>query len=142
MKIQTLHEDIIWPSYAHDGDSGMDVFSPKSYVIPAGKRMLIPCGFKLEIPYGYEIQVRPKSGLALKHGITVLNTPGTIDSNYRGEVCVILINTGDADYEIQKDSKMAQIVLTPVAYVPELTEGVVESAETTRGCGGFGSTGV
>lgn len=141
MKIQKLHDDVIIPSYAHWGDSGMDIYSPKAYSIPRGKRMLIPAGFKLEIPFGYEIQIRPKSGLALKHGITVLNTPGTIDCNYRGEICVILLNTGEMDYLIQKGSKIAQMVLCPITYIKRLEEGVV-TEETNRGEGGFGSTGL
>lgn len=142
MKIQKLHEEVIIPSYAHDGDSGMDIYAPKSYTIPAGKRMLIPAGFKLEIPYSYEIQIRPKSGLALKHGITVLNTPGTIDCNYRGEICVILFNTSDVDFLVQKGSKIAQMVLCPVAYIKSWDAVNEITLETNRGEGGFGSTGI
>lgn len=130
---------MIIPQYAHDGDSGMDVFARDDVQISCNGRVLIPLGFKVSIPDGYEIQVRPKSGLALKKGITVLNSPGTIDKNYRGECAAILINTSRDVLAIKKGDKVAQIVLCPVA---KMEFEIVESLdETTRGEGGFGSTG-
>ena len=105
-----------------------------------GKRALVPTGFIFEIPEGYEGQVRPRSGLAFKHGLTCLNTPGTIDSDYRGEVKVLLINLGEEAFDITRGMRIAQMVIAPVMQVrvAEITEGT----ETTRGAGGFGSTGV
>ena len=128
------------PNYAHVGDAGMDIYSAIDYMLKAGERKLVPTGIKMALPKGYEAQVRPKSGLAVKHGISVVNTPGTIDSGFRGEVCVILINHGEEDFEIKKDSKIAQMVIKQVEQA-EIVE--VESLdETARGEGGFGSTGL
>jgi dUTP pyrophosphatase len=140
-KIQKIHPDAVIPSYAHQGDSGMDVYAVEDALIPAHERKLIPLGFKISIPRFTEIQVRPKSGLALNHGLTVLNTPGTVDSNYRGEVGVVLFNTSNEDYLVKKGSKVAQIVLCPVFNVDEWTE-VDDLEDSNRGEGGFGSTGV
>ena len=108
--------------------------------IAPGKRALVPTGFIFEIPEGYEGQIRPRSGLAFKHGITCLNTPGTIDSDYRGEVKVLLINHGDEAFEITRGMRIAQMVLAPARQlgIAEMTEGT----QTVRGAGGFGSTGV
>ena len=105
-----------------------------------GKRALVPTGFIFEIPQGFEAQIRPRSGLAFKNGITCLNTPGTIDSDYRGEVKVLLVNLGDEDFVITRDMRIAQMVIAPVtqARVAEVTE----TSQTARGSGGFGSTGV
>lgn len=105
-----------------------------------GARGLIPTGIAIALPAGYEAQVRPRSGLALKHGITALNSPGTIDSDYRGEVGVILINHGDQDFEITRGMRIAQMVIA--AYMPVSWQRVAELAESDRGAGGFGSTGV
>ena len=130
------------PEYRTSGSAGWDVcaFLEEEIVLKAGKRAAIPTGFFVSIPEGYEIQVRPRSGLSLKNGITVLNSPGTIDSDYRGEICIILINLGDEDFVIRNGDRIAQLVISSV------TQGVfvrVESLDSTeRGSGGFGSTGV
>ena len=135
-----IHPDATLPAYAHASDAGMDVRSVEDLTIPAGRRALVHTGLVMELPPGYEAQVRPRSGLALKHGITVLNTPGTIDAGYRGEVGVILANFGDADFAVKKGDKIAQIVIAPVTQ-PEIVE-VADVNATDRGAGGFGSTGV
>ena len=135
-----IHPDATLPAYAHASDAGMDVRSVEDLTIPARGRALVHTGLVMELPPLYEAQVRPRSGLALKHGVTVLNTPGTIDSGYRGEVGVILANFGDADFTVKKGDKIAQIVIAPVTQ-PEIVE-VAEVDATDRGAGGFGSTGV
>ena len=127
------------PAYATDGAAGMDVVSAETVTIAPGARHAVATGLALAIPAGYEIQVRPRSGLALKHGITVPNTPGTIDSDYRGELKVILINHGDDSFAIARGDRVAQLVLAPV--VQARWKEVEELAETERGAGGFGSTG-
>ncbi|MEI8126017.1 MAG: dUTP diphosphatase [Parachlamydiaceae bacterium] len=129
------------PHYASSGASGADVkaFIPDSVVIPAGSSCLIPTGLRFAIPHGYEIQVRPRSGLALKHQISVLNTPGTIDADYRGEVGVILINFGKEPFIVTPGMRIAQFIVAPVLQATfNLTE---ELAQTVRGSGGFGHTG-
>ena len=128
------------PSYAHPGDAGMDVRSIEDVTLSPGARALIHTGLVLMLPPNAEAQVRPRSGLALKHGITVLNTPGTIDAGYRGEVGVILINLGTEPFVVEKGMKIAQLVVSPVAQA-EVVE-VTSVDETDRGAGGFGSTGV
>ncbi len=127
------------PAYATIGAAGMDVVSAESVTIAPGARHAVATGLALAIPQGYEIQVRPRSGLALKHGISVPNTPGTIDSDYRGELKVILINLGDGPFAIQRGDRVAQLVLAPV--VQAAWEEVAELDSTDRGEGGFGSTG-
>ena len=134
-----IHPDAVLPAYAHPSDAGMDVRSVEELVIPAGKRALVHTGLVVLLPPLYEAQVRPRSGLARKFGGTVLNTPGTIDSGYRGEIGVILANFGDADFIVKKGDKIAQLVIAPVTQ-PEVCE-VSEIDETDRGAGGFGSTG-
>jgi dUTP pyrophosphatase len=128
------------PAYATSGAAGMDICAAESLTLRAGKRHAVATGFAFAIPDGYEAQVRPRSGLALKHGITCLNTPGTIDSDYRGEVKVILANLGDEDFVINTGDRIAQIVVAPV------TQGIMVEVDalddTERGTGGFGSTGV
>ena len=128
------------PAYATSGAAGMDICASESLTLRAGKRHAVATGFAFAIPDGYEVQVRPRSGLALKHGITCLNTPGTIDSDYRGEVKVILANLGDEDFMINTGDRIAQIVVAPV------TQGMMIEVDalddTERGTGGFGSTGV
>ena len=128
------------PAYATSGAAGMDICAAEDLTLRAGKRHAVATGFAFAIPDGYEIQVRPRSGLALKHGITCLNTPGTIDSDYRGEVKVILANLGDEDFVINIGDRIAQIVVAPV------TQGIMIEVDalddTERGTGGFGSTGV
>lgn len=135
-----IHPDAVLPSYAHDSDAGMDVRSVDDAVIPAGGRMLIHTGLVANLPLGTEIQVRPRSGLALKHGVTVLNTPGTVDSGYRGEIGVILANFGEQDFVVSKGDKIAQFVVATVTQAEVFQVSDVE--ETDRGEGGFGSTGV
>ena len=139
LRFKRIHPDAVLPAYAHPSDAGMDVRSVDALVIPAGKRALLHTGLVMILPPNYECQVRPRSGLALKNGITVLNTPGTIDSGYRGEVGVILLNTSDVDFEVKKGDKIAQLVIAPVTQ-PEIEETDAID-ETDRGEGGFGSTG-
>ena len=127
------------PAYATSGAAGMDVVSAEDVTIAPHARHAVATGLALAIPAGYEIQVRPRSGLALKHGITVPNTPGTIDSDYRGELKVILINLGDEPFAIQRGDRVAQLVLAPV--VQAAWDEVAELDATERGTGGFGSTG-
>lgn len=140
LRFKRIHPDAVLPAYAHPSDAGMDVRSVADIVIPRGGRALVPTGLVAIIPPMHEIQVRPRSGLALKHGVTVLNTPGTIDSGYRGEIGVILANFGDSDFYIAKGDKVAQLVFAPVVQ-PEVVETDTID-ETDRGAGGFGSTGV
>jgi len=140
LRFKRIHPDAVLPAYAHPSDAGMDVRSVADLVIPAGGRALVPTGLVAIIPPMYEIQVRPRSGLALKHGVTVLNTPGTIDSGYRGEIGVILANFGDREFSVSKGDKVAQLVFAPVAQ-PEIEETDTID-DTDRGAGGFGSTGI
>ena len=138
--IKKLHKNIILPEYKTDGSSGMDLMAnlEQTVKILPGERKIISTGIMVAIPEQYEIQVRPRSGLAAKNGISVLNTPGTIDSDYRGEIKVILINLGKDIFEIKKNDRIAQMIVCPIIKV-ELKE--VESLpETVRGKGGFGST--
>ena len=127
------------PGYATAGAAGMDVLSAEDVTLAPGERHAVATGLAIAIPQGYEVQVRPRSGLALKHGITVPNTPGTIDSDYRGELKVILINHGRAAFEIRRGDRVAQLVLARVTRATWLK--VDELDETARGEGGFGSTG-
>lgn len=127
------------PSYATPGSAGMDICAADSVLISKSERVLISTGYAVEIPEGYEIQVRPRSGLAIKHGITVLNTPGTIDSDYRGEIKIILCNLGHEDFQVRIGDRVAQLVLAPVVQASiELVENL---SETIRAADGFGSTG-
>ena len=139
IKFQKLHPDAQIPSYAHIGDAGADIYAIAEVTLYPNNRVAIPTGLAVDIPIGYELQVRPKSGLALKHGITVLNSPGTIDAGYRGEIQVILINLGAASHTFEKGHKIAQLVLKPV-----IQANYVESelGSSDRGIGGFGSTGL
>ena len=139
LRFKRIHPDAILPSYAHPSDAGMDVRSVADLTIAPGKRALVPTGLVMLLPPMYEAQVRPRSGLALKSGVTVLNSPGTIDSGYRGEVGVILANFGESDFQVKKGDKIAQIVIAPVTQ-PEIVETDFID-ETDRGTGGFGSTG-
>jgi len=132
-------EGLALPAYATDGAAGMDVVSAEDVRIAPRGRHAVATGIALAIPPGYEIQVRPRSGLALKHGITVPNTPGTIDSDYRGEVKVILINHGEEDFVIRRGDRVAQLVIAPVTRAG--FDEVEMLDETPRGAGGFGSTG-
>lgn len=128
------------PQYETGGSAGLDIKSSETAIIKPGERKLIKTGLFVEIPYGYEIQVRPRSGLAMKYGVTVLNSPGTIDSDYRGEIGVILINHGSMDFRISPGDRIAQLVLTSVEKVQWLAVGALETS-TKRGDKGFGSTG-
>ena len=139
LRFKRIHPDAVLPAYAHPSDAGMDVRSVADIAIPPGGRALVPTGLVAIIPPMYEIQVRPRSGLALKHGVTVLNTPGTIDSGYRGEIGVILANFGDKEFSVSKGDKVAQLVFVPVVQ-PEIEETDTID-DTDRGAGGFGSTG-
>ena len=144
MKVKVLRlphgADLPLPAYATDGAAGMDLLAAAALVIPPGGRALVPTGLCVALPPGWEMQVRPRSGLALKHGVTVLNAPGTVDEDYRGEVGVILLNAGDAPFAVARGDRVAQAVFAPVARV------AWEEAEsldgTARGAGGFGSTGI
>lgn len=140
LKFKRIHPDAVLPEYAHESDAGMDVRSVDELTILPGKRALVHTGLVMMLPPMYEAQVRPRSGLALKSGITVLNTPGTIDAGYRGEVGVILANFGDSEFKVSKGDKIAQIVVAPVTRAEiEETDSI---DETDRGEGGFGSTGL
>ena len=136
-------EDLPLPAYETAGAAGMDlraaVPEDRPLLILPGRRTLVPTGIVLEIPAGFEAQVRPRSGLAYKHGITCLNTPGTIDSDYRGELQVLLINLGDEDFAVTRGMRIAQIVFSPVSRMA--TEERSLAGTTERGSGGFGSTG-
>lgn len=131
------------PAYESDGAAGMDlraaVPEDRPVIVLAGRRALIPTGLVMEIPQGFEGQVRPRSGLALKHGITVLNSPGTVDSDYRGEVSVLLINHGEDDFTVTRGMRIAQMVFAAVTQVT--VEQRLAFSVTTRGSGGYGSTG-
>lgn len=137
-------QSIPLPSYETAGAAGMDlraaVSEGASMTLMPGQRALVPTGFVMEIPEGFEAQIRPRSGLAFKHGVTCLNTPGTIDSDYRGEVKVLLVNLGDEAFAIDRGMRIAQMVIAPVTQA-RVTE-VTETSTTERGAGGFGSTGV
>lgn len=132
-------EGLPLPAYATAGAAGMDVVSAEDVTLAPGARHAVATGLAVAIPAGYEIQVRPRSGLALKHGISVPNTPGTIDSDYRGELKVILINLGPEPFVIARGDRVAQLVLAPV--VQAAWDEVAELDATERGAGGFGSTG-
>lgn len=129
------------PEYATDGSAGADLraYLDEPVVVAPLERVLIPTGLRIELPAGYEAQVRPRSGLALKHGLTVANAPGTIDSDYRGEVKVILVNLGKAEFTVEPGARIAQLVVAPVSRAEFV---VSDLSASTRGEGGFGSTGV
>jgi dUTP pyrophosphatase len=139
IKIKKLTQNALIPAYQTKEAAGFDLHSIEDVVIKPGERKLIGTGLAFEIEFGYEVQIRPRSGLAYKHGITVLNTPGTIDSDYRGEIKVLLINHGNEEFEIKKNERIAQAVIAPVIQA-EIVE-VEELSDTDRGSGGFGSTG-
>ncbi len=136
-------EGLPLPSYQSKHAAGLDLVSavPREQPVKllAGARALVPTGFVLELPPGYEGQVRPRSGLAFKHGLTVLNSPGTIDADYRGEIMVLLVNLGSETFRVQRGDRIAQLVIAPVASVEIVAVDAL--AETERGQGGFGSTG-
>ena len=139
LKVKRLNPAAILPSYARAGDAGLDLFAVKALSIAPGASALVPTGIAIELPPGTEGQVRPRSGLALKHAITVLNTPGTVDEGYRGEVGVILINHGQRMFAVEAGMKIAQLVVTPRIQVEVAEVAALQDSE--RGAGGFGSTG-
>ncbi len=134
-----LHPRAELPRRAHPGDAGLDLAACEELVLAPGARALVRTGLAVELPAGMEAQVRPRSGLALKHGVTVLNAPGTIDAGYRGEIGVILVNHGEQPFTVRPGTRIAQLVFAPVA--PVRVEETAVSADTVRGAGGFGSTG-
>lgn len=139
--VHCINGNIRLPEYHSEGAAGADIcaYLPYSVTINPGQRILIPTGLQFSIPEGFEIQVRPRSGLALKHGISILNTPGTIDSDYRGEVGVLLINQGEHPFIIEDGDRIAQIVVSPVVRAVFTLSKTLNS--TGRGTGGYGSTG-
>jgi len=139
LKIKKLNQNAVIPAYQTKEAAGFDLHSIDDVIIKPGERKLIGTGLAFEIEFGYEVQIRPRSGLAYKHGITVLNTPGTIDSDYRGEIKVLLINHSSEAFEVKKGERIAQAVIAPVIQA-EIVE-VENLSDTERGSGGFGSTG-
>ncbi len=139
LKVKKLNERARLPVYANPGDAGMDLYAIGTNVIASGERQLVRTGISIELPSGTEAQIRPKSGLALKTGLTVLNAPGTIDEGYRGEIGVILINHGYNTIIIKPNTKIAQMVIAPI--IRCTVQKVTELSDTVRGEGGFGSTG-
>jgi len=140
LKVKLLHQDAQLPQRANLGDAGLDLFSIEEKVIAPGEAELIRTGISIELPHGTEAQVRPRSGLALKHAVTVLNSPGTIDEGYRGEIKVILINHGKKAFKVEKNMRIAQMVIAPVASV--VVSRVEALTDSERGEGGFGSSGL
>ena len=139
LKIKKLTETAVIPNYAHENDAGLDLFSDEKRTLSPGEFSMVKTGIAIELPPGTEAQIRPRSGLAAKHGITVLNSPGTIDEGYRGEICVILINHSKKDFEIKSGMKIAQMVISDVTRASvSLSRRLNDSS---RGSGGFGSTG-
>lgn len=134
-----LNNDAIVPKFAHPNDAGMDLFANESLVIPSGEAKLVKTGIAMELPPHTEAQIRPRSGLALKRSITVLNSPGTIDEGYRGEIGVILINHGHSAFEVDAGMKIAQMVIKATLQIR--VEETNELSDSSRGTGGFGSTG-
>ena len=137
--VKRLSSAAVLPAYAHPGDAGLDLYSAVELSLEPGERRLVGTGISIELPANTEAQVRPRSGLALKHGITVLNAPGTIDQGYRGEVGVILINHGPARFDVRPGMKIAHMVVAPC--VTMTVEEAGELGRTARAEGGFGSTG-
>jgi dUTP pyrophosphatase len=139
-RIQVVQDDaeLPLPRYAHPGDAGMDVCSAADLVLGPLERALVPTGLRIAVPEGYEVQVRPRSGLAREHGLTVLNAPGTIDAGYRGEVGVLMVNLGNEAVQIRRGERIAQLVVAPVCQAT--LEPVQALPPSVRGEGGFGST--
>jgi len=139
IQVQLLQPGAAPPRYLSEGAAGMDLTAAEGAVLPPGGRALVPTGVAVAIPPGYEGQVRPRSGLAARHGVTCLNSPGTIDSDYRGPVQVLLVNHGAEPFQVSPGDRIAQLVIAPV--VRATVEIVAELPATARGAGGFGSTG-
>ncbi|MDF5713498.1 MAG: dUTP diphosphatase [Rhizonema sp. NSF051] len=140
VKVKRLIPEAQIPRYEHPGDSGADLVAVTDYTLQPMQWFAVPTGLSAEVPMGFELQIRPRSGLALKHGVTILNTPGTVDAGYRGEIKVILLNLGSVAFQINKGQKIAQLVVAPVAWGK--FEEVDELSSSQRGSGGFGSTGI
>lgn len=142
LQVEIVAEPGCVPEYASVGAAGADLRAciPEPIVLPPGKRASVPTGVRIALPEGYEGQVRPRSGLAVRSGITVLNAPGTIDSDYRGEIQVPLINLGDSDFLVEPRMRIAQLIVAPVTQVCFVVSHTLD--ETQRGSGGFGSTGI
>lgn len=138
--VQIINKNAIIPFYAHEDDAGLDLFSVEKVIINPMERKLVHTGIKIQLPENTEAQVRPRSGLALKNGITLLNSPGTIDAGYRGEIKVLMINLGEKPFMVEKKMKIAQMVIKPVERVD--VKKVSELDDTKRGENGFGSTGL
>lgn len=141
LQIKQLTPDAVVPTYAHEGDAGMDLRASEEATIPGGGRVLVGTGIAIALPHGHVGLVHPRSGLAAKHGITVLNAPGTIDAGYRGEVKVILLNTSDEAFNVAIGDRIAQLVVQKVEH-PAVEVVALLDGDTARGAGGFGSTGV
>jgi dUTP pyrophosphatase len=139
LKIKKVHEEAILPSYAHEGDAGLDLYAVNELILNPGERGLVHTGIQIELPKNTEAQIRPRSGLALKNGITTLNSPGTIDEGYRGEIGVILINHSNEEFKIEQGMKIAQMVIKPVFKV-DIIE-TLELSDSERKEKGFGSSG-
>ncbi|NFR87771.1 MULTISPECIES: dUTP diphosphatase [unclassified Clostridium] len=140
LKIKKINEKAVVPNYAHEGDAGLDLYSVEELLLEAGERALIHTGIQIELPKNTEAQIRPRSGLALKHGITTLNSPGTIDEGYRGEIGVILINHSRECFKIEEGMKIAQMVIKPIINVQ--IEEANELNDSERKANGFGSSGL
>ena len=140
--IKRINDKVLIPKYKTAGSSGMDIsaFIEQNITIKPKEKAIIPTGFSLSVPQDFEVQIRPRSGLAAKNSITVLNTPGTIDSDYRGEIKVILMNFGTEDFIVENGLRIAQMVVCPIEKIELKEEN--ELPETSRGSGGFGSTGI
>jgi dUTP pyrophosphatase len=132
-------EGLALPAYETEHAAGMDLRAAEDAILAPGARALVATGFAIALPHGFEAQVRPRSGLAAKHGVTVLNAPGTIDADYRGEIKVILINHGEASFAVKRGDRIAQMIISPVTRVRLAEEDSL--TDTARGSGGFGSTG-
>jgi len=139
VEIVKLDKTLPTPFYAHHGDAGMDLYSAVELVLNPGERAIVPTGLKIAIPYGFEVQIRPRSGLAAKHGISIVNAPGTIDHQYRGELGIIMINHGKDPFSVKKGERVAQMIFNKIEFA--YLEEVEELSSTERGLGGFGSTG-
>ncbi|WP_250859910.1 dUTP diphosphatase [Oceanirhabdus seepicola] len=139
LNIKRLSSEAILPSFANKGDAGLDMFSIEEKIILPGESVLVSTGIAIQLPRNTEAQIRPRSGLALKHSLTVLNTPGTIDEGYRGEIKIILINHGKKEFKVTKGMKIAQMVVKPILDIEVIEVSTLSSSE--RGIGGFGSSG-
>ncbi|OOM80282.1 deoxyuridine 5'-triphosphate nucleotidohydrolase [Clostridium puniceum] len=140
LKIKKIHDKAIIPSYAHEGDAGVDLYAVNELILNHGERGLVHTGIQIELPKNTEAQIRPRSGLALKNGITTLNSPGTIDEGYRGEIGVILINHSNEEFKVEQGMKIAQMVIKPVFRV-DIIE-TLELSDSERSEKGFGSSGI